>query len=197
MKLRKIKLLSSIASVGMVMAVLGVGVWAAASQSVNVNTTVTFTATGVSGTITGTLTGLDNTTYYYNTTNATGGTAIAFSPKTEPLGDWTLGTTDPLAINNTDGEPANIVYSFTITNSSTTDDMNAVISNVTAGTNLELVSVTQDDQAITVADNAYTLTAIAESGTSTVEITFAVTDSSSSIATADIGFNLALTSANT
>ena len=45
MKLRKIKLLSSIASVVMVLAVLSVGVWATASQSVNVNTTVTFTAT--------------------------------------------------------------------------------------------------------------------------------------------------------
>ncbi|MBR5226564.1 MAG: hypothetical protein IKV69_00655, partial [Clostridia bacterium] len=62
MKTRKIKLISSFVALTMVSAVLGVGVWAAASQSVNVRTSVTFTATAVSGTILGTLTGLDRST---------------------------------------------------------------------------------------------------------------------------------------
>lgn len=196
MKTRKIKLISSIASLALVFAVLTIGVWATASQSVNVRTTVTFTASGVSGTIIGTLTGLDNTTYHYNTTSADGGTAIAFSPKSDPLVDWTLGTTDPLAINVTDGEASDIVYNFTITNASTTDNMNATISAVTVGTNLVLTSVAQDGNAITVADGAYALTPIGAGANTNLVLTFNVVDESSSITSADIQYNLALTSPN-
>ena len=196
MKTRKLKLISSIASLALVFAVLTIGVWATASQSVNVRTTVTFTAVGVSGTITGTLTGLDNTTYYYNTTNAQGGAAIAFAPKSDPLGDWTLGTDDALAINVTDGAASDIVYNFTITNTSTTDAMNAAISAITVGTNLQLTSVTQDGAALTEANDAYALTPIAATEDATLVLTFNVVDESSSITSADIQFNLALTSPN-
>ena len=196
MKKRKIKLISSVASLALVCAVLSVGVWATASQSVNVQTTVTFTAVGVSGSVTATLTGLDQTTYYYNTTNAVGGSAIAFTPKSTPLADWTLGTTDPLAIDTTDGVSSDIVYTFTITNTSTTDVMNAAISAVTIGTNLTLTSVTQDGAAITVADGVYTLTPVAVSDDTTLILTFNVQDDSVSITSADIAFNLALTSPN-
>ena len=51
MKKRKVKLFASIASLAMVVAVMGVGVWAATSQSVAINTTVGFQATAVSGTV--------------------------------------------------------------------------------------------------------------------------------------------------
>ena len=47
MKKRKVKLFASIASLAMVVAVMGVGVWAASQQSVNVSSTVQFTATTI------------------------------------------------------------------------------------------------------------------------------------------------------
>lgn len=197
MKKRKIKLISSFASLVMVCAVLTVGVWAVATQSVNVQTTVTFTATGVSGTILGTLEGLDKTTYYYNTTMAAAGEAITFSPKTDALGDWILGEETALKIDNTeDGLAESLVYSFTITNASTTDGMNATISTITAGTNLALTSVTQDGTTLSETDGAYAATLIPAEGSSTIVVTFDVEDASSSITTADINFNVALKSPN-
>ena len=47
MKKRKIKLFASVASLAMVAAVMGVGVWAASTQAVNVSSTVQFNATGI------------------------------------------------------------------------------------------------------------------------------------------------------
>lgn len=52
MKKRKIKLFASVASLAMVAAVMGVGVWAATQQAVNVNSTVQFSASGLVGNLT-------------------------------------------------------------------------------------------------------------------------------------------------
>ena len=196
MKTRKIKLISSFVALSMVSAVLGVGVWAAASQSVNVRTSVTFTATAVSGTILGTLTGLDRTTYYYNTTFDADGEPIVFAPRTEPLGDWILGTETPLKIDNTEGKAADILYTFTLKNNSTTDAMNVFISAVSAGTNLQITSIFQDDVEVVEADDYYTLTPIIAENTSVITVLFNVVDEASSITSADISFNLALRNPN-
>lgn len=196
MKKRKVKLLASIASLVLVFAVMSIGVWAAATQSVSVSTKVTFTATGVSGTISGTLTGLDSTTYYYNSTNATGGNAINFSPSSAVLPAWNLGTDNALTINATEGQAADIVYSFTITNSSTTDAMVAAITNLTVGTNLEIVSVTQDDQPVTETTGTYNLTNIAVTDSSVVVVTIGVTNDAVSISEQNIGFSVDLSSVN-
>ena len=51
MKKRKIKLFASVASLAMVAAVMGVGVWAASQQAVAINSTVGFAATSVDATI--------------------------------------------------------------------------------------------------------------------------------------------------
>lgn len=51
MKKRKIKLFASVASLAMVAAVMGVGVWAASSQAVSVNSTVQFASTSIDATI--------------------------------------------------------------------------------------------------------------------------------------------------
>lgn len=67
MKKRKIKLFASVASLAMVAAVMGVGVWAATTQSVTINSTIQFSATAITGTVdvyatnvaTGTLNGED------------------------------------------------------------------------------------------------------------------------------------------
>ncbi|MBR2433276.1 MAG: hypothetical protein IKB21_01555, partial [Clostridia bacterium] len=51
MKKRKIKLFASVASLAMVAAVMGVGVWAATQQAVTVSSTVGFNATGIAGNV--------------------------------------------------------------------------------------------------------------------------------------------------
>ena len=51
MKKRKVKLFASIASLGLVVAVMGVGVWAATQQAVKVSSQVSFTATSVAADI--------------------------------------------------------------------------------------------------------------------------------------------------
>lgn len=52
MKKRKVKLFASIASLGLVVAVMGVGVWAATQQAVKVSSQVSFVATSVAADIT-------------------------------------------------------------------------------------------------------------------------------------------------
>ena len=199
MKVRNFKFITSVLSLMFVLAIMSVGVWASAGQVVNIRTTVSFMATGVSGTITGTLTGVGDEVFYYNSTSAAGGEAIAFNPSGTELADWTLGSDDtPLMINTTDGIPANIVYEFTITNSSTTDDIVIELVNLAAGNNLEVVSVVQDDAEITRAsdDVDYVLNNIAESTDSTVVITFKVANEGVSIVGEDLSFTLNLVSAN-
>lgn len=49
MKKRKVKLFASIASLAMVVAVMGVGVWAATNQSVAVNSSVSFQSVSIAG----------------------------------------------------------------------------------------------------------------------------------------------------
>ena len=51
MKKRKVKLFASIASLAMVVAVMGVGVWAASQQAVGVTSQVSFTATSIAATV--------------------------------------------------------------------------------------------------------------------------------------------------
>lgn len=192
---RKSKLFASLVSLALVVAVMAVGVWAATTQAVNVTTTVSFSATGVSGTISATLEGVA-TTQYYNSTNASGGTAIEFSPSSSELADWTLGATTPLAISATDGVANDVVYTFTITNASTTEAIVVAFNDLTVGTNLEVVSVTQDGTEVTGTSGDYAMTNIAESGSSVIVVTVGVTNDATSIASANISFNIALSSSN-
>ena len=192
---RKSKLFASLVSLALVVAVMAVGVWAATTQAVNVTTTVSFSATGVSGTISATLEGVA-TTQYYNSTNASGGTAIEFSPSSSELADWTLGATTPLAISATDGVANDVVYTFTITNASTTEAIVVAFNDLTVGTNLEVVSVTQDGTEVTGTSGDYAMTNIAESGSSVIVVTVGVTNDATSITSANISFNIALSSSN-
>ncbi|MDD4816304.1 MAG: hypothetical protein PHQ62_04175 [Clostridia bacterium] len=193
---RKIKLLASITSLILVFAVMAVGIWAAAGQTVNVTTSVSFTATGVSGTMQGTLTGVGGVTQYYNSTSSVAGPAYTFSPD-ETLTDWTLGSPTAIAIDGVDGEASALVYTLTITNASTTDAIIVNIADLTVGTNLGVVSVVQDAGApITGIAGDYSLTNIAPSGSTVVVITIYVIDDSISITSADITYTVNLTSVN-
>ena len=201
MKKRKFKLLASITSLVLVVAVMAIGVWAATQQAVNVTTNVTFTASGVSGSISGTLTGLtdndpltDDDTHYYNLDNTSEGAALTFSPSV-PLtpNTWTIAAT---AIgDNGEGLANSLVYTFTISNSSTTTAMALTISNVTVDTN----AITAGGDSVSnilftstsEAANALTKT-IAKSTTETYTLTFDVADDAQSITGAVIAFTLNL-----
>ena len=61
MKKRKIKLFASVASLAMVAAVMGVGVWAASSQTVNVTSEIKFESTSIAADINLAITGFENT----------------------------------------------------------------------------------------------------------------------------------------
>lgn len=192
---RKSKLYASLVSLALVVAVMAVGVWAATTQSINVTTTISFSATGVSGTISATLEGTA-ATQYYNTTNAAGGTAISFSPSSDELADWTLGGTTPLAIGSTDGVANDVVYTFTITNSSTTDAMVVALNDLTVGNNLEIVSVTQDGATVSGTTGNYAFTNIGASDDTQIVVTIGVTDDATSITSADITFGIVLSNTN-
>ena len=192
---RKSKLFASLVSLALVIAVLAVGVWAATTQSINVTTTISFSATGVSGTVSATLEGVA-TTQYYNTTNAAGGTAIAFSPSSAALENWTLGGTTPLAIGATDGVANNVVYTFNITNSSTTDAIVVALNDLTVGDNLEIISVTQDGAPVTGTTGDYALTNIAANDDTQIVVTVGVADDAVSITSANITFGIVLSNAN-
>ena len=192
---RKSKLFASLVSLALVIAVLAVGVWAATTQSINVTTTISFSATGVSGSISATLEGTAST-QYYNSTNASGGTAITFSPSSAELADWTLGGTTPLAIGATDGVANDVVYTFTITNASTTDAIVVALNDLTVGNNLEIVSVTQDGAPVSGTTGDYAFTNIAAYDDTQIVVTVGVTDDATSITSADITFGIVLSSAN-
>ena len=189
MKNKKFKLFASLTSLVMVVAVMAVGVWAATSASVSATAHVKFSATGVTGTITGTLTGL-GAPKYYNSDNTNAGQPIAFNPSTT-LDAWTVGDAEnPVAITNESGVPVNVVYSFTINNASTTHKMGGSINDLTVGESLAIDSVKQDSNPITVSDGDYALTDFAE--TTTVVVTLKVKNASASFANETITFALEL-----
>ena len=133
MKKRKIKLFASVASLAMVAAVMGVGVWAATTQSVNVTSTVQFSATGIEATVTlDTITGtaataalLGSNDFYGESTAQTICEITTATKNTDNLTDKEIAVTlhdisDDGFFGQADTDEASeaIVYTFTITNDS-------------------------------------------------------------------------------
>lgn len=118
----KAKLISTIAAFAMVLCLTIVGVWAAATVTVNVTGTVSYTATDVDATVTGAITGINETGKSFTKTfNAA---------STENSGEWDLsGIT---FVKNQD-----VVITLTVTNNSTERPLGVTIANNggTAGTN--------------------------------------------------------------
>lgn len=118
----KAKLISTIAAFAMVLCLTIVGVWAAATVTVSVTGTVSYTATDVDATVTGTITGINETDKNFSKTfNAA---------STENSGAWDLsGIT---FVKNQD-----VVITLTVKNNSTERPLKATIANNggAAGTN--------------------------------------------------------------
>lgn len=141
MKKRKVKLFASIASLAMVVAVMGVGVWAATQQSVAISSTVGFQATGIEGTVALQATGTSvNTAKIGEQDIKTTAQNIATFALTDAQDKVTnVAVTIDLYDHTGDGfftaEDGKITYSFTITNTSATVGMYYKISVAEANEN--------------------------------------------------------------
>lgn len=118
----KAKLISTIAAFAMVLCLTIVGVWAAATVTVSVTGTVSYTATDVDATVTGTITGINESGKNFEKTfNAA---------STEDSGAWDLsGIT---FVKNQD-----VVITLRVTNNSSERPLQATLANngETTGTN--------------------------------------------------------------
>ena len=122
MKKRKVKLFASIASLAMVVAVMGVGVWAATQQNVNVNSTVSFQTTAIEATVALAIDG-----DAVDTAATTAPEAIEITTATTN-GTQDMNVTVVLADSHEDGmfsyDDGTIIYTFTISNTSAAVDLN-------------------------------------------------------------------------
>lgn len=163
----KAKLISTIAAFAMVLCLTIVGVWAAATVTVSVTGTVSYTATDVDATVTGTITGITETGKSFTKTfNAA---------STENSGAWDLS-------NITFVKNQDVVITLTVKNNSTERPLQATLANngEATGTNT------------TAALGETTTSTIAAGGDKTASFTFTikVTDWNK---TASYGINLMLT----
>ena len=131
---RHLKLLASLTSLVLVLAVMAIGVWAAASATVSINGTVNYTA---SGNIRATVTLTENDVASTATPTVTGGAegtkptatagSLVFAGGEEAglTGTFALGTGGTITLTATEGQTANVEYSYSLTikNDYTTTDL--------------------------------------------------------------------------
>lgn len=161
----KAKLISTIAAFAMVLCLTIVGVWAAATVTVDVTGTVSYTATDVDATVTGAITGINETDKGFSKTfNAA---------STENSGAWDLS-------GITFVKNQVVVITLTVTNNSTERPLQVTIDNRggAAGTN---TTATLEEPETSI---------IAAKGNATFTLTIKVGDWNKS---ASYGINLSLT----
>lgn len=146
----KAKLISTIAAFAMVLCLTIVGVWAAATVTVSVTGTVSYTATDVDATVTGIITGINETDKNFEKTfNAA---------STENSGVWNLsGIT---FVKNQD-----VVITLTVKNNSTERPLQATIANNGEATGTNTTAALGATTTYTVATNS------SESFTFTIKVT--------------------------
>lgn len=187
---KKFKLITTIMSFFIMLSVMGVGIWAATTHTLAVSTTVSFTATQISGTIYGTITGVATPVNYYKT-----GTTPQDIVPAVALPVWTIPATSITASNSV---PSDIVFTIVITNTTPDDEMTASIPSITCGTNLEVKSVEQKANLAsvfsTVTNNSgYTFTnPVANNGTLTIKVTIKVSNVLVDVSSAVISYSLNL-----
>ena len=164
----KAKLISTIAAFAMVLCLTIVGVWAAATVSVSVTGTVSYTATDVDATVTGTITGITETGKDFSKTFNAG--------STDNSGAWDLsGIT---FVKNQD-----VVITLTVKNNSTERPLEATIANNGEATGTNTTAALGTTTTATVGTEA-------SNNTATFTFTIKVTDWNK---TASYGINLMLT----
>lgn len=137
----KAKLISTIAAFAMVLCLTIVGVWAAATVTVSVTGTVSYTATDVDATVTGTITGITESDKNFSKTfNAA---------STENSGAWDLS-------NITFVKNQDVVITLNVKNNSTERPLQATLANngEASGTNTTATLGETKTSIIAAGDNA-------------------------------------------
>ena len=205
MKKRKIKLLASLTSLVLVVAVMAVGVWAASSATVNITGNVSYTA---SGNIKSTITLKENSKASTITPTVSGGgdgtkpaasagqLVFKGSEEADLTGTFALGTAGTINLTATEGQTADVTYSYTITikNDYTTSDtaskknLEVTVTEPTVGGNIS-ISYDNGDNTADWSDTDNTITI--EPG-KTVSYTVKFTTNPNTSAEGNIGSSFAL-----
>lgn len=197
MKKRKIKLLASLTSLVLVVAVMAVGVWAASSATVKITGNVSYNAKGnVSATVS--VTDIDGTSQ--SDKSATIAPTATTSNNTE---SFSLGT--GLTVKQVEGSDASATwsYTFTIKNNYTVPAENttlyAKVTLPSAGDNYSIsatVKIPSVESGVAKSYTTGTEITLAENETATFVITLKVTDVTASISDANVGSSIALSVAS-
>lgn len=192
MKKRKIKLLASLTSLVLVVAVMAVGVWAASSATVKITGNVSYAAKGnVSATIS--VTDIDGSS------QSDKSVTIAPTETTSEAKNLSLG--ESLTVKQVEGSDASATwsYTFTIKNNYTVSAENttlyAKVTLPSSGTNYSISATVAIPSVESGAAQSYTSgteITLAENATATFVITLTVTDVAVSIGSADVGSSIAL-----
>lgn len=203
MKKRKIKLLASLTSLVLVVAVMAVGVWAASSATVKITGNVSYTA---SGNIKSTIILTENSEESTITPTVSGGSEgtkpvasagkLVFNGSEEAglTGTFTLGTAGTINLTATEGQTENVTYSYTITikNDYTVEEtaskknLKVTVTGLTENDNIS-ISYDKGDNTTDWSDKAITI----EPG-KTVSYTVTFTTSPNTSAEGNIGSSFAL-----
>ncbi|MDD4816305.1 MAG: hypothetical protein PHQ62_04180 [Clostridia bacterium] len=198
MKGRKFNIIFNLSTLILVIAFSAVSVYAATMHSLATTATVSFTATSISGNISGTVSGISPAPAYAQET---------FNPNSSPtatynLPAWTIGSAGtPATWTNTNGVPGALVFTITIGNTTTGSGMKVQIKNIING-GYTLTSVTEkangSESTATDVDNdsgTYTMVTITSSQSSILYITLNVTDFAVSVTGGAISFGIEITKA--
>ena len=196
MKKRKIKLLASLTSLVLVVAVMAVGVWAASSATVNITGNVSYTAKGnVSATVS--VTDIDGSS------QSDKSVTIAPTETTSEAKEISLG--EGLTVKQVEGSTASATwsYTFTIKNNYTEAAENttlyAKVTLPSAGTNYSIsatVAIPSVESGVAKSYTSASEITLAEDETATFVITLTVTDVAASISGANVGSSIALSVAS-
>ena len=159
MKKRKIKLLASLTSLVLVVAVMAVGVWAASTATVNITGNVTYTASGnVNATIAGShaVTGANNVLEDITSVTFDGDETTSDNTGTLAVGDITLtvaeGTSADTAITYT--LTIKITNNWTSSTGGTNNYLKVVLTNPTTMTGITVGGDFASETTLTIAPEA-------------------------------------------
>lgn len=192
MKKRKIKLLASLTSLVLVVAVMAVGVWAASSATVNITGNVSYNAKGnVSATV--------SVTEIDGSSQSDKSVTIAPTETSSEAKEISLG--EGLTVKQVEGSTASATWSYTFTiknNYAEAAEKTTLYAKVTlpsAGTNYSISATVAIPSVESGAAQPYTTDTeitLAENVTATFVITLTVTDVTASISSANVGSSIAL-----